>query len=213
MMRAMREITKPVFWVVAITFIGWMAYGQVQDLLAGGKDVVLKVNGEVVRAQPFQLQYQAALEQYRRQQGGTRLSREDEQQIQNQVADQFIHNILLERAYQRLGITVSDEEIIRAARSGPPPQILQQVLQEATFQTNGQFDITKWQRYLSSAPPEFTSQIEQLYREYLPQRKLQEYLTADVYVSDAKLWRSEEHTSELQSHVNLVCRLLLEKKK
>src|SRR4051812_49929933 len=25
--------------------------------------------------------------------------------------------------------------------------------------------------------------------------------------------RSEEHTSELQSHVNLVCRLLLEKKK
>src|SRR5438477_3526433 len=29
-----------------------------------------------------------------------------------------------------------------------------------------------------------------------------------------KSWsRSEEHTSELQSHVNLVCRLLLEKKK
>src|SRR5438477_3625373 len=28
-----------------------------------------------------------------------------------------------------------------------------------------------------------------------------------------RLLRSEEHTSELQSHVNLVCRLLLEKKK
>src|SRR4051812_49825235 len=28
-----------------------------------------------------------------------------------------------------------------------------------------------------------------------------------------RAWRSEEHTSELQSHVNLVCRLLLEKKK
>src|SRR5690242_21527594 len=33
----------------------------------------------------------------------------------------------------------------------------------------------------------------------------------DVYGYDAL--RSEEHTSELQSHVNLVCRLLLEKKK
>src|SRR5438477_1608567 len=32
--------------------------------------------------------------------------------------------------------------------------------------------------------------------------------SANVTVS-----RSEEHTSELQSHVNLVCRLLLEKKK
>src|SRR5207237_9387461 len=29
----------------------------------------------------------------------------------------------------------------------------------------------------------------------------------------ARLVRSEEHTSELQSHLNLVCRLLLEKKK
>src|SRR5260370_30150996 len=29
----------------------------------------------------------------------------------------------------------------------------------------------------------------------------------------ADLGRSEEHTSELQSHLNLVCRLLLEKKK
>src|SRR5690242_21196194 len=30
---------------------------------------------------------------------------------------------------------------------------------------------------------------------------------------ESGLGRSEEHTSELQSHVNLVCRLLLEKKK
>src|SRR5213082_2250057 len=199
MMRSMRAIVKPVFYVLAISFVAWLALGQVTDILGGGKDVVLKVEGEVVRSQPFQLQYQAALEQYRRQQGGARLSREDEQQLQNQVADQFIHNILLERAYRRLGITVSDAEIIQAARSGPPPQILQQVLQEATFQTNGQFDITKWQRYLSSAGPEFTSQIEQLYRDYLPQRKLQEYLTADVYVSDAELDRYyETHQSDFK---------------
>src|SRR5260370_27526548 len=30
---------------------------------------------------------------------------------------------------------------------------------------------------------------------------------------EAPFFRSEEHTSELQSHLNLVCRLLLEKKK
>src|SRR5436309_13836959 len=34
------------------------------------------------------------------------------------------------------------------------------------------------------------------------------------WISDfANTWRSEEHTSELQSRENLVCRLLLEKKK
>src|SRR6266480_3738976 len=35
----------------------------------------------------------------------------------------------------------------------------------------------------------------------------------DLLVLDGDRTRSEEHTSELQSHVNLVCRLLLEKKK
>src|SRR5216683_3176338 len=197
MMRSMRAITKPVFFVVAITFIGWMAYGQVSDIIGGGRDVVLKVDGEVVRTPEFQQRYQAAMEQYRRQQGLGRLTREDEQQLQKQVADQVIQDKLLERAYRRLGITVSDQEIIEAARSGPPPQILQQVVQDPTFQTNSQFDITKWQRYLSSAGPEFSTQIEQLYRAYLPQRKLQEYLTADLYMSDARLWRiwRDQHES------------------
>src|SRR5260370_19978862 len=35
-------------------------------------------------------------------------------------------------------------------------------------------------------------------------------LVGDLF---ATMSRSEEHTSELQSHLNLVCRLLLEKKK
>src|SRR5690242_21220888 len=37
--------------------------------------------------------------------------------------------------------------------------------------------------------------------------------TFRLLASHPRLIRSEEHTSELQSHVNLVCRLLLEKKK
>src|SRR5260370_9887359 len=36
---------------------------------------------------------------------------------------------------------------------------------------------------------------------------------SDPSTSTAPSPRSEEHTSELQSHLNLVCRLLLEKKK
>src|SRR5260370_19678230 len=36
---------------------------------------------------------------------------------------------------------------------------------------------------------------------------------ADAETPVCVLIRSEEHTSELQSHLNLVCRLLLEKKK
>src|SRR2546422_10491142 len=119
MMRAMREITKPVFWVVAVSFIGWMAYGQITDIVGGGKDVVLKGDGTVVRSQPFQQQYQATLEQYRRQQGGGRLTREDERQVQDRGADQVIQKILIERAYRRFGITDTADELIHAARTSP----------------------------------------------------------------------------------------------
>src|SRR5260370_13858916 len=37
--------------------------------------------------------------------------------------------------------------------------------------------------------------------------------TISVWIAATYVDRSEEHTSELQSHLNLVCRLLLEKKK
>src|SRR5690242_21007686 len=41
----------------------------------------------------------------------------------------------------------------------------------------------------------------------------QGWINRPLVQSQKVLCRSEEHTSELQSHVNLVCRLLLEKKK
>src|SRR5260370_25296953 len=45
-------------------------------------------------------------------------------------------------------------------------------------------------------------------------RMSQETVAAKEMIARFAEWqRSEEHTSELQSHLNLVCRLLLEKKK
>src|SRR5260370_10510788 len=55
---------------------------------------------------------------------------------------------------------------------------------------------------LCSQPPDGVAEI------MLPSRSMMSKCTVSPVV-----WpRSEEHTSELQSHLNLVCRLLLEKK-
>src|SRR3989442_5381622 len=40
-----------------------------------------------------------------------------------------------------------------------------------------------------------------------------EFGTTTISLSEVRIFRSEEHTSELQSRPHLVCRLLLEKKK
>src|SRR5205085_11243733 len=47
----------------------------------------------------------------------------------------------------------------------------------------------------------------------LAQRIIRFRVQSDHFTSRFALFRSEEHTSELQSQSNLVCRLLLEKKK
>src|SRR5260370_5704103 len=57
--------------------------------------------------------------------------------------------------------------------------------------------------------------IEQCFCALGKQRSPQWILEGDIkgcFDAISHTWRSEEHTSELQSHLNLVCRLLLEKK-
>src|SRR5438128_916159 len=189
MLRAMRENAKWIFYILAFAFVGWLVFDVGMGVTGrgqyGGADVVLKVNGRAVHAPQYQQALQAALGQYRRQ-GGAPLTREDEQQISDQVVQQLVQQLLFEQEYKRLGITVSDEEVIQAARSSPPPE----VMGAPEFQTNGQFDISKWQRFLASgSDPRFLEQLEARYRDQIPQLKLAQYVTADVYVSDAKLWR------------------------
>src|SRR2546425_5959586 len=65
----------------------------------------------------------------------------------------------------------------------------------------------------------FRSQIGVAKADYFPQISLtasggyQSSALTGLFSGPAGLWRSEEHTSELQSLAYLVCRLLLEKKK
>lgn len=194
MLREMRAISKYVFWVVAVAFIGWLAYGQVQEILSGSRDTVLKIDGTEIHATQFQQAVQAAVEQYQARNGVSQLPAEDRQQIENQVVDELVRSVLITHETRRLGITVTDQEIRDAAQTSPPPE----VYSYPDFQTNGQFDATKWRRFLQSASNrEFLVQLEARYRDQIPQAKLLQYITADLYVSDAKLWRiyRDQHDS------------------
>jgi peptidyl-prolyl cis-trans isomerase D len=190
----MRSNAKYVFFILAGSFVMWLAIGQVMQILEPSANVVLRVNGREVPITTYQQRLQAAYEQYRQQSGVATLAREDEQQIQKQVTNQLIQDILLQQEYRRLGIQVSDDELIEAARTSPPPE----VMRDPQFQTDGQFDLRKWQQFLQSGADRATlAQIEGIYRERIPQIKLAQFLTADVFVSDAKLWRiyKDQHDS------------------
>src|SRR5438046_7208181 len=68
----------------------------------------------------------------------------------------------------------------------------------------------------SGAPPESASSAscaEENELKAMPSRLSAFSITQRMERSSSTIQRSEEHTSELQSLTNLVCRLLLEKKK
>ncbi|HET9385399.1 MAG TPA: SurA N-terminal domain-containing protein [Gemmatimonadales bacterium] len=193
MLRLMRAQSKWVFYILAIAFVGWLAVGQVMEILGPGGNVILKVNRKEYQVTEYQRRVQLAYEQYREQNGNVALTREDEQQIGDQVINQMVQEALLEQEYKRLGIRVSAAEIIEAARTSPPPQ----VLNDPQFQTDGQFDPRKWNQFLTTANPQVLAQLEAIYREEIPRIKLAQFLTSDVYVPDAKLWRlyRDQHDS------------------
>jgi peptidyl-prolyl cis-trans isomerase D len=194
MLRQMRSNSKYVFWILAVSFIGWLAYGQVQEILTGSRDTVLKINRDEVHLAQYQGALEEAYERMRQQNGIGTLTQEDEKQIQDQVVGELIQNVLLHQQYDHLKITTSDDELRQVVYTNPPPEITRM----ADFQTNGRFDISKWQRWLSSGSnPEFLLQLEARYREQILQVKLSEYLTADIYLSDGKLWRiyRDQHDS------------------
>jgi peptidyl-prolyl cis-trans isomerase D len=196
MMRAMRENAKWVFYILAIAFIGWLVFDVGMGVTGGGyggSDVVLRIDGQAIHLQQYQTALQNALDQAR-QRGGGPLTREDEKAVEDQLVNQLVQQVLIEHETKRLGITVTDQEIREAAQTSPPPE----VYSVAEFQTNGQFDINKWHRFLQSgANPEFLLQLEARYRDQIPQAKLLQYITSDVYVSDAQLWRvyRDQHDS------------------
>src|SRR5439155_18772294 len=139
MLRTMRSNAKWIFYILAIAFVLWLGIGQVMSILGPSGNVVLRVNGREFQVTEYQQRVQLASEQYRQQNGTAPLTREEDQQIQNQVINQMIQDALLEQEYNRLGIRVSAAEIIDMAHNSPPPE----AMRDAQFQTDSQFDIRK----------------------------------------------------------------------
>src|SRR3989441_6769969 len=194
MLRTMRANAKWVFYILAVAFVGWLAVGQVMSILGPSGNVVLRVNRKECPVTEYQQRVQLASEQYRQQYGTAPLTKEEDRQLQDQVINQMIQDALLEQEYRRLGIRVSDEEIVAMAHNSPLPEIMR----DPQFQTDGQFDIRKWQQFLSTTSDRnLLLQLETIYRQQIPRIKLFEYLASDVYIPDAKLWRlyKDQHDS------------------
>jgi len=189
MMQIIRSKAGKVMTIIIVGgFLAWMVYGIGMEVSgASGRPGELgSVNGTPITVEAFQRRVQELTDQYRAQ-GAGRIPAEAQQQIEQRAWDDLVDEVLLEQQMARRDIKVTDDQIRFAAMNVPMPQMMQQEI----FQTNGQFDLSKYQQYLRSpqASDELLAQVEQYYRNIIPRSRLQEQVAAGSYMSDAELWR------------------------
>jgi peptidyl-prolyl cis-trans isomerase D len=205
LLQSMRASAKYIWLIIVVLFVGGFLLAQTSGLLGRAPvtstTTVATVNGEDILASTWYAASQN-LEQQQSQRSSQSLTLDETQRLQDQAFDELVTDALLRQEYKRRGITVTDDEILQAARYSPPPQLMQ----APTLLTDGQFDPAKYQRFLQSPEAKqqgILLQLEQYYRTEIPKEKLFDQVAGDAYISDAELWRrfQDSHDSAQVSFV------------
>jgi peptidyl-prolyl cis-trans isomerase D len=195
MMRQMRENTKWIMLATAICFVGLMVFQWGMDITgrsSGGLGEIGRVNGDPVMYDEYMATYRNLYDELQARQTEPVTSLQNKQ-LEEEAWNQVVTRILIQQELDRRGIEVTDQEIREAALFAPPPGITS----APEFQTNGQFDLQKYQSFLStSQDAQFLLYLESYYRDVLPRGKLLRQLTAGAYASDQELWQDYKERNE-----------------
>ncbi|HSU96175.1 MAG TPA: peptidyl-prolyl cis-trans isomerase [Gemmatimonadaceae bacterium] len=204
----MRSSAKYIWIFVTVAFIGGFLLYESSGLFGSAPITsttpIATVNGQDILVTTWQA-LAAQLEQQRTASTGESVSLDERQAIQDQAYDQLVSDALLSQEMRRRGITVSVDELTNAAKYSPPPQLMQ----DPELQTNGQFDLEKYQRFLASPTAKQSGlllQLENYYRDAIPKQKLYQQITSGLWISDATLWMNyrDAHDSAAISYAAFV---------
>ncbi len=206
-LQSMRSVAKYIWWILIIAFVGSFLLYQTSGL-SGRSPVttntaVATVNGEDIMLTSWQNAV-SNLEQQEQQRLGRGITLDERRTLEDRAFDELVNDVLLQQEYKRRGITVTDDEIREMARVSPPPQ----AMQSPELQTEGRFDVQKYQRLLASPLARQSGMLvglESYYRSEIPKQKLFDQIASDVYASDTRLWQiyKDRHDSAQVSYVLL----------
>ena len=196
MMRQMRENTKWIMVIVAFAFAALMLFSWGMDVTgrsSGGLGEIGRVNGTAIMYDDYIDTYRSLYEQVRLGQDEPITSQQN-RDLEDAAFDEVVDRILMAQELQRRGIQVTDREIQEQARFNPPP-VFQQAPQ---FQTDGRFDIQKYQAFISAPQADqlFLRELEAYYRNLIPRGKLMRQVTTGLYLTDRELWERWQDQNE-----------------
>jgi len=179
-MRRHRDWLK---WSLGLVCVAFVLF-YIPDFLRGtgadaaSSDTVAKIEGHTITGAEFRRSYQAQLQAYRSAYGGQMNEQLLKQLgVENQILQQMVDERAALAEADRLGITVSDEEV------------RQRILATPAFQENGAFiGETRYQQLLRmQRPPMTAGQFEDNVRRSLAVDKLRSSVTDWLSVADKEL--------------------------
>lgn len=188
LMNKLRDKTHIILIILILAFLATIIFEWGMDYMGmrggeGGPEFG-KVNGQEIKLTDFEQQVNFAIEQQRQQTGQD----PDEQligMIREQVWDQMVTQALVEQEINRLGIKVTNQEILNWVYNSP--LTLPDAIKRNFVDSTGQFNMAVYQQALATKTPEVTqfwSQVEEYLKQMLLQQKLQSVITGTVRVSE-----------------------------
>ena len=170
-----------VFFIILIVFDWGMDYTGTRGLGAAVGDVLGLINGREVSYKEFSERVRREVDGLRQRDPNNEIGEETERQLRSQVWSAIVDETLLEQEIERLGITVTDQEIIDVVKSSNPPEFL-----TARFRdSSGTFHREDYLQAI--AAPENKKamvEVENIVRQQVKRQKLQSLILATSQVSE-----------------------------
>ncbi|MCX7984972.1 MAG: peptidylprolyl isomerase [Bacteroidetes bacterium] len=189
LMTKIRDNMTKAFAVFAALFIVYIVLDWGMDFLGrrthglSESDAIGIVNGREISFKYFSERVRQALENYKTQ-NNREPDEEVERQLQSQVWNQLVDEILIEQEIQRLGITVTDQEILDIVQGPNPPEFLVRQFRDST----GTFRRDIYEQAMADPQnKEAWLQVEDIIRQQQKHAKLQSILLSAIQVSESEV--------------------------
>ncbi len=181
---------KAIWWILTVvtvvTFLGGFVFIFGAGFFDGGgrgsSGAVGSVNGRAISSQDYQTAIASQRDAFRRQYGSDPVDR-DEKSADAQAWRALVAQQIMSQVAAQAGLQAHDQEVVVTLKTQPPMELVN----NAAFQTDGKFDQAKYQAALQDPNATFWSAYEDLVRQQLPARKLQERLRAALKLSEPEL--------------------------
>ena len=187
MMSRMRSLAPVFIITVGVLFVLFMVISDsnVLEALGGKTNYVGSVNGDEISYQEFQQTIEQQRES-RKQQSGEDIPEEQFDQFRDQVWESLVTEKLIQQEVQRLGITVSDQEVQDIILGDNPPSFLKQ----SFIDSLGNFNRQAYEDAIFNPQNEkILLQAEEFVKQTRYREKLQSLLEAGITVGENEILR------------------------